>query len=110
MLIYGNQAMTSHQYSIWTKDVVWEQRYGLLCKFCEHFSSKAQAIAVRLLYWGRGFKVIETVHITPMGPMVMVLMAKTRFPPPPSTSASLDPEVYLSGHITLCLYIPSTGK
>ena len=28
MVIYANQAMTSHQYSIWTKDIVWEQRYG----------------------------------------------------------------------------------
>ena len=23
MLIYANQAMTSHQYDIWTKDIVW---------------------------------------------------------------------------------------
>ena len=25
MLIYANQAMTSHQYNICTKDMVWEQ-------------------------------------------------------------------------------------
>ena len=28
MLIYANQAMTSHQYNTWTKDIVWEQRYS----------------------------------------------------------------------------------
>ena len=42
MLSYANQAMTSHQYNIWTKDIVWKQLYGLLCEFCEHFSLKAQ--------------------------------------------------------------------
>ena len=42
MLIYANQAMTSHQYNIWTKGIVWEQLYGLLCEFCEHFSLNAQ--------------------------------------------------------------------
>ena len=42
MLIYANKAMTSHQYNIWTKGIVWEQLYGLLCEFCEHFSLKAQ--------------------------------------------------------------------
>ena len=36
MLIYANQAMTSYQYNIWTKDIVWKQLYGLLCEFCEH--------------------------------------------------------------------------
>ena len=25
MLIYANQAMTSHKYNIWTTDIVWEQ-------------------------------------------------------------------------------------
>ena len=36
MLIYANQAMTSHQYSIWTNDIMWEHRYGLLCEFCDN--------------------------------------------------------------------------
>ena len=35
MLIHANQATTSHQYNIWTKDIVWKQLYGLLCEFCE---------------------------------------------------------------------------
>ena len=42
MLIYANHAMTSHQYNIWTKDIVWEQLYGLLCELCEHLSLNAQ--------------------------------------------------------------------
>ena len=41
LIIYAYQAMTSHQYDIWTKDIVWEQLYGLLCEFYEHFSLKA---------------------------------------------------------------------
>ena len=61
MLIYANQVMTSHQYDIWTKDIVWEQLYGLLCEFCDHFSLKAQ-VSYSLLFRGRGFKVVQMAH------------------------------------------------
>ena len=81
MLIYANQAMTSHQYNIWTKDIVWKQLYGLLCEFCEHFSLKAQVsyCCPRLLFRGRGFKDVQMAHITPMRPMGTVLRAITFF-------------------------------
>ena len=69
MLIYANQAMTSHQYNIWTKGIVWEQLYGLLCEFFEHFSLNAQVsyCCPSSFFRGRGFKVVQMAHITPHG-------------------------------------------
>ena len=68
ILIYAKQTMTPHQYNILIKDVMFEQNvYGLLWELCEDFSSKAQVSICRCLLTGRGFKVVQIVHIAPIG-------------------------------------------
>ena len=101
MLIYVNQAMTSHQYNIWTKDIVWEQRYILLLEFCDHLSLDAQvSYCCPSSSQGKGIQSCSNGTHYPMG---TVLRAKARFLFYFIQDLLFQIQKYVGGQITLCL-------
>ena len=62
MLIYANQAMTSHQYNIWTKDIVWKQLYMASCVNYEGSSE----LLLSVFFLGEGGSKIFKWHTLPI--------------------------------------------